>query len=200
MTSHRLGGYLTIGAALLGFATVGALVPAFAADSTSKTPAPAAAPAHDPTQSPWVELKGTLAPNLNHGKYVFKTQASCVSCHGWPGDGKTGKSPRSKGDAANLRKTQLDTDGMIQIVSCGIPGTPMPYHDSEAYKDKRCYGETMADFKNSTPPSAGRSLSNQDIIDVVAYVQQKIKGAGPITKAECEAFFQPGAVACRGLK
>jgi cytochrome c553 len=176
----------------------------YAADATTPAAgngaAAASAPAHDPTQAPWIELSDTRAPSASAGKYIFKTKADCVYCHGWPGDGMTGKSPRSPGQAANLRKTQLDTDDMIQIIACGIPGSPMPYHDPQAYLDKRCYGQTMADFKGQTPPQSGHFLTDQDIVNVVAYVEQNIKGKGPITKAECEAFFQPGASACRNLK
>jgi hypothetical protein len=170
-----------------------------ASDNSGAETNGAAPSGQDQSQSPWIELKGTKAPSIDHGKYVFQTKADCMSCHGWPGDGMTGKSPRMP-TGANLRVTQLDTNSMIQIVSCGIPTTAMPYHDSGAYKDERCYGQTMADFKGQTPPAPGHFLSNQDIIDVVAYVQQKIKGRGPITKAECEAFFHPGAAACRYIK
>lgn len=197
MMPNRTRLVLTLAASallLLGGAAVAAN------DTSAGTPASTAAPAgQDPTQSPWVELKDTTAPNLAHGKYVFQTKADCVSCHGWPGDGATGKSPRMP-VGANLRQTQLVTNDMIQIVSCGIPGSPMPYHDSLAYQDKRCYGQTMADFKGQTPPEPGHFLSNQDLVDVVAYVQQNIKGRGPVSKAECEAFFKPGAAACRNFK
>src|SRR5262245_29626750 len=70
------------------------------------------------------------------GKEVFAKVGVCVSCHGWDGDGK-GKNPRSEGAAALLRESALDTKGFIEIISCGIPGTPMPYHDNQAYKDDR---------------------------------------------------------------
>jgi hypothetical protein len=192
MTLYRSPLFLT--AALSAMLVLGGA--AIAADAAAGGSTPSG---QDQSQSPWIELQGTKAPNLKHGKYVFQTKADCVSCHGWPGDGATGKSPRMP-VGANLRKTQLETNDMIQIVSCGIPGSPMPYHDSQAYKDKRCYGQTMDDFKGQNPPAPGHFLNNQDIIDVVAYVEQNIKGKGPVTKAECEEFFKPGAAACRYLK
>jgi mono/diheme cytochrome c family protein len=196
MTLNRIRPVLTIAASALLLLCGGVI----AASDTSGASANGTAPSgQDQSQSPWIELKGTSAPDPKHGKYIFQTKADCMGCHGWPGDGVTGKSPRLPA-GANLRETQLDANTMIQIVSCGIPTTAMPYHDSDAYQDKRCYGETMADFKGQTPPQSGHFLSNQDIIDVVAYVQQKIKGRGPISKAECEAFFQPGAAACRYIK
>jgi hypothetical protein len=76
----------------------------------------------------------------------------------------------------------------------------MPYHDSEAYKDKRCYGMLMSDYEPGKQPIIGHTVRNQDIINVVGYVEQKIKGRGKITKAECEEFFKPGATACKNFQ
>lgn len=173
--------------------------PIYAQDASSSAPASSqeAADAGDPTQSPAIEIAEATQPaNISAGKMVFKTKANCVNCHGWPGDGATGKNPRSPGIAANLRETQLDHNTLIQVVSCGIPGTAMPYHDTQAYKDPRCFGTTMADYTNENAPQPGNFLSSQDIINVVAYVEQKIKGRGPITKAECEEFWGAGASTC----
>jgi mono/diheme cytochrome c family protein len=162
--------------------------------------APAAAAAADASQSPAIELAGTTPGDAVKGKRVFQAVANCARCHGWPGDGATGRDPRSPGDPANLRITQLDTNSLIQVVSCGIPGSPMPYHDRLAYIDKRCYGTTKADYTGDQTPQPGLYLSNQQIIDVVAYVEQKVKGRGEITKAECEEYFKPGAAACKSFK
>ena len=173
--------------------------------SSSAAPAPSAASseaasdAGDPTQSPFIEINAaTQPPKVSAGKQIFKVKANCVNCHGWPGDGATGKNPRSPGIAANLRVTQLDHNTLIQIVSCGIPGSAMPYHDGQAYKgdDKRCYGTTSADYDATNAPQPGNFLSAQDIINVVAYVEAKVKGRGPITKAECEEFWGANASVC----
>ena len=177
-------------------AAVALLAPGLASAAIADNATPAAS-AGDPTQSPAIELAAaTQPPNVARGKIVFQTTANCVNCHGWPGDGITGKNPRSPGIAANLRETQLDTNSMIQVVSCGIPGSAMPYHDALAYKDKRCYGTTMADYTTGMPPQRGNVIGAQDIINVVAYVQQKIKGRGPITKAECLEYFGKPVTAC----
>ena len=140
---------------------------------------------------------GTAAPDIVAGKRVFQLKADCVNCHGWPGDGQTGRNPRSPGIPANLRETQLDTNTMIQVVSCGIPGSAMPFHDAQAYKDARCYGTTASDYQPGQMPTAGHFLNNQDIVNVVAYVQQKVKGRGPITKAECIEYFGKEVAACK---
>jgi mono/diheme cytochrome c family protein len=189
--------------ALIGSAAfaVQAQAPAPPAATAPAAPAASAAtPAGDATHSPEIEKIGTTAPDIARGKVVFERTANCLNCHGWPGDGVTGKNPRSPGLAANLRETQLDTDTMIQVVSCGIPGSQMPYHDAEAYKDKRCYDTLLSDYEPGKQPIIGHTVRNQDIINVVAYVQQKIKGRGKPTKAECEEFFKPGASACKNFQ
>ncbi|MDB5563076.1 MAG: hypothetical protein JWN11_2494 [Hyphomicrobiales bacterium] len=150
-----------------------------ASNATNPPAAAAASPAApaaaaDAAQSPAIEKAGTTAPDIVRGKIVFERTANCLNCHGWPGDGVTGKNPRSPGLAANLRETQLDTDSMIQVVSCGIPGTQMPYHDSEAYKDKRCFDTLLSDYAPGKQPIIGHTVRNQDIINVVGYVEQKI--------------------------
>ena len=180
-------------------AAIAVLLPGFVGVALADNATPAASTG-DPTQSPAIELAAAMQPaNVARGKIVFQTTANCVNCHGWPGDGITGKNPRSPGIAANLRQTQLDTDTMIQVVSCGIPGSAMPYHDALAYQDKRCYGTTMADYTSGLPPQRGNTIGAQDIINVVAYVQQKIKGRGPITKDECLEYFGKPVAACNGL-
>jgi len=203
MNLNRPARLAALAALVMGFAVATAIADD-AAPAAPAAPAAAAAPAAtsdagDPTQSPAIELSTATQPaNIARGKLVFQTTANCVNCHGWPGDGSTGKNPRSPGIAANLRQSQLDTNTMIQVVSCGIPGSAMPYHDAQAYKDPRCYGQLLKDFSADQQPNPGHFINAQDIINVVAYVQQKVKGRGAITKAECEEYFnRPGAAACK---
>lgn len=134
------------------------------------------------------------------GKVVFLRTGGCVNCHGWPGDGKTGIDMRSP-TGANLRESQLDKASLIEVVSCGRPGTPMPYHDRSAYKDTRCYGMVAADFAPDTAPNRGKVMREQDIANVVAYLLGSVVGRGEPTVEECiETFDNPAAAACKTLK
>jgi cytochrome c5 len=133
------------------------------------------------------------------GKKVFRDVGRCNFCHGWAGDG-TGSDPRHQGEAANLRITELDTESLIDIVRCGIPGSEMPYHDAGAYKDDRCYGMLAADFDPGTAPKKGNTFRLKDIENVVAYIEQHFKGIGPVTKAECEEFFDGSSRACDSVQ
>jgi mono/diheme cytochrome c family protein len=74
--------------------------------------------------------------DLAVGKDVWN-RASCFNCHGSAAQGGNG------GDwpvGPSLRSTALDKETMAQIVSCGIPGTPMPAWLKGAYTKVECYG------------------------------------------------------------
>ncbi len=160
------------------------------------TPAPAAAQA---ATDQVVVPENLGPPDIARGKAVYQTVGICLNCHGWDGDG-LGKNPRSPGVAAKLRETQLDTETLRMTVRCGIPGTPMPYHDAQAYVDNRCYGMLMTDFPEGGKPSKGHTFREQDIENVVAYMEAKVKGKGPTTLQDCIDFFGSAVRACDLLK
>lgn len=131
------------------------------------------------------------------GKRVFQGTGKCTYCHGWAGDGRHGKHPRSPGIAANLRESQLDTESMMQIVRCGIPGTEMPYHVTAAYKDAEICGMTMEDFaEGDLKPVRGNTFRDKDVANVVAYIQTVMQGQGEVTLEDCEEALKPGDKAC----
>src|ERR1700739_2104820 len=88
------------------------------------------------------------------GKAIYK-RANCFGCHKWHGDGGGGYG----GAALSLRATQLDRDQIIEVVRCGRPGTGMPYHDRQAYKESECYGGlTPKDLGEAMPAEAPNPL------------------------------------------
>lgn len=134
------------------------------------------------------------------GKIIFRKPALCMNCHGWAADGKTGVNLRSPA-GSNLRETTLDAAALTEVIRCGRPGTPMPYHDRSAYRDDRCYGLVMSDFDPGNKPDRGKSLSDEEIADLVAYLETRVKGLGKPTFEECVDFFDnPAAKACAPLK
>lgn len=68
-----------------------------------------------------------LVGDPERGKIVFQKVGYCVNCHGWAGDGQAGSNPLSHAAGANLRKTELDTEGLTEVIKCGLPGTKIPY-------------------------------------------------------------------------
>lgn len=179
-----------LSAALGAFAL---LQPAIAQDSSSSAAASSAPADTSASSSEATTAADPLAgADIARGKKVYATVGICTNCHGWDGNG-LGKNPRSEGLAALLRDTQLDAESMIQVVSCGIPGTAMPYHDQQAYKDDRCYGMKAADFQPGQMPQKGNTLRQQDIVNVVAYIFSAYKGKGKTTYDDCVAWFEASA-------
>jgi hypothetical protein len=70
----------------------------------------------------------------------------------------------------------------------------MPHFDRFAYTDKRCYGMTAEEMGDNIPERAQVTLQTYEIDAVADYVATKIKGAGPVTRRECEDFFRSSTV------
>src|SRR5262249_50743280 len=128
------------------------------------------------------------------GARLFKDRAGCSFCHGWAADGKGDE--RSPGAAPSLRETALERDAIIEVIKCGRPGKAMPYHDRFAYTDDRCYGVKAADLGNQMPQRASEPLQQREIEALADYVVAGLKGRGPVTQAECLAYFGAGAANC----
>ena len=109
------------------------------------------------------------AQDVSFGDRLFHEKADCQFCHGPDGDGRG--DPRSPGQAANLHKTILNRDQLIEVVACGRPGTEMPHFDKYAYEDKTCYGATAADLGADVPHDPHSTpLSRREIEAVADFV------------------------------
>jgi mono/diheme cytochrome c family protein len=64
-------------------------------------------------------------------------KAGCFQCHGTSGEGGSGGEFPA---GPSLRKTRLDRAALLETISCGRPGTPMPAWLDGAYADSACYG------------------------------------------------------------
>jgi hypothetical protein len=104
-------------------------------------------------------------------------------------------------DGANLRAMDLDRSTLIMFVKCGVPGTGMPAFDKFAYSDGRCYGKRLAELRAegvhlADPPA---TLQPREVELLADFVMEKILNKGPITKAQCTAFWG-SAERCTDLK
>ena len=129
------------------------------------------------------------------GKAIFK-RANCMGCHKWHGNGGGGYG----GDALSLRRTELSREQITETVSCGRPGTGMPYFMREAYDELECYGNHRADMTGHMPPEANIFLRPADIEAVADYVIAHIKGKGEPSYADCIQFFSEGSKVCNIYK
>jgi mono/diheme cytochrome c family protein len=127
----------------------------------------------------------------DEGKRVYR-RANCMGCHKWHGDGGGGYG----GDALSLRRTRLDRAQIIATVSCGRPGTGMPFHLRGAYDNIKCYGMTRAEVGTNMPPEAASFLRPAEIEAVADYVIAHIKGKGAPDLADCVAFFDETSRVC----
>lgn len=143
---------------------------------------------------------GTQLGDPERGRVVYRSVGYCVNCHGWPGDGSSGTNLQAP-VGPNLRETLLDTEALIEVIGCGRPNSPMPYHDRAAYRDGRCFGMALSDFEAGTAPVRGKTFSDRDVANVVAYLQEYVIGRGEPTFEECVEFYDnPSAHACSSLR
>jgi mono/diheme cytochrome c family protein len=133
---------------------------------------------------------------IAQGKDIFKTKATCQFCHKWDASGDQGYG----GNALSLRATKLSLAQVAETVKCGRPGTGMPYHDSLAYTDKRCYGVTREQLGNAMPPEPNAFLNDDEINAVVKYLFAKDVGRGPSTYQDCVDFWGTETRQCEPMK
>jgi mono/diheme cytochrome c family protein len=109
------------------------------------------------------------AQDGSFGQRLFQEKADCQFCHGVNGDGRG--DPRSPGKAADLHKTALDRDRLIEVIACGRPGTEMPHFDKYAYEDKACYGRSAAELGPKLPLEPhSTSLTRREIEVLADYI------------------------------
>jgi hypothetical protein len=148
--------------------------------------------------APAARAQDTADPE--RGRVVFRSVGYCVSCHGWAGDGQSGTNLQAP-IGPNLRLTTLDTAALTEVIGCGRPGTPMPYHDRAGYRDGRCFGMALEDFSPGAAPVRGKTFSDRDVANVVAFLETYVIGRGEPTLAECQEFYDnPTAAACAGME
>jgi mono/diheme cytochrome c family protein len=133
----------------------------------------------------------TTSDPSDAGKTVFK-RANCFGCHKWHGNGGGGYG----GEALSLRITQLTREQITETVSCGRPGTAMPFFTRGAYDTIKCYDMNRQDAGSQMPPEANTFLRPNDIAAVADYVIVHIKGKGEPNYAECVRFFGDTSRVC----
>jgi mono/diheme cytochrome c family protein len=143
------------------------------------------------TSFPTLAQSPAAADPTDAGKAIFK-RANCFGCHKWHGNGGGGYG----GDALSLRKTELTREEIIETVSCGRPGTGMPFFVRGSYDTIKCHDMNREDAGNQIPPEANVFLRPNDIEAVADYVIAHIKGKGEPNFTECVAFFGDSSRVC----
>jgi cytochrome c553 len=120
-------------------------------------------------------LGAASAQDVSFGQRLFRDKADCQFCHGIDGDGRG--DPRSPGRAADLHKTILNRDQLIEVIACGRPGTEMPHFDKYAYEDTDCYGLKGKDLGADAPRDPHSTpLTRREIEAVADYIIKTFVG------------------------
>lgn len=141
-------------------------------------------------------LAAASGADMERGKQVY-AKANCVGCHKWHGGGGGGYG----GAALSLRETALDRAALLEVIRCGRPGTRMPYHDRDAYRDTECYGGLeRAQLGNDFPPKAATFLRDEEIEAVAGYVIDHIQGKDRPDYDDCVAYWGADARQCKAMR
>ena len=98
------------------------------------------------------------------GKGVW-TRGGCFNCHGERGQGGDG------GDypvGPSFSKVTYDKATMVEVVSCGRPGTPMPAWLKDAYTNVACYGMPVGSIPSGvTAPAIFTADEIKALVDYI---------------------------------
>jgi mono/diheme cytochrome c family protein len=108
------------------------------------------------------------ASRLVAGEAAWNT-AGCFQCHGTSGEGGTGAEFPA---GPSLQTTQFDRAALVETISCGLPGTPMPAWLDGAYTKRACYGFPLGAAPGEVV--AMPVLTAADIETLVDYLMAKI--------------------------
>jgi len=115
------------------------------------------------------------AQDVSFGQRIFHEKADCQFCHGVNGDGRG--DPRAPGRPADLHKTFLTREQLIDVIACGRPATQMPHFDKYAYEDTDCYGLKGKNLGTDTPPHPHSTpLTRREIEAVADYIIKTFVG------------------------
>lgn len=138
------------------------------------------------------------AESIARGLTLYRDSLRCVMCHAWDGH-----VARVEGEplAADLTRTQLTYDQLIEVVACGRPATGMPNHLRGSYTDAHpCYGLVFADMTNDMYPRRALGQTNeQGITDVVNYIVDVYVGK-EMTFDNCVLYYQREAPQCERFR
>ena len=120
------------------------------------------------------------------------SEAGCFGCHGDLAAGG--------GDAANpagpsLRTSRLDRAGLIEVISCGRPGTAMPMHLIGAYTEVACHGQPVGPVPADVTGTG--VFTADEVATLVDFLDEHAVGVRQITRENCIAFLgDPNSRVC----
>ena len=136
------------------------------------------------------------APSLAQDGGELWGRGGCGGCHGLLAGG--GDDP-AEPIGPSIRRTRLDRDLMLETISCGRPGTPMPFNLTGAYTEIECYGIPVGEVPAETFGAGGFTAAELETL--VDFLFENVVGVRRVTRQNCALFFggNENARACAGL-
>jgi hypothetical protein len=123
---------------------------------------------------------------------------SCANCHGnlAAGDGDP-----AYPTGPSLRSTRLTPEELVETISCGRPGSEMPYNLAGAYTEHACYGIPVPTDPMSIGANRGADFTAEQIQILADFLVENVVGKTRITRENCALFFggNADAPACRAF-
>ena len=112
------------------------------------------------------------------------SQSGCSRCHGNLAEGGGGGAEPA---GPNLRTTRLDRDQIVEVITCGRPGTEMPYNVRGAYTEVACYGLPVGEVPDGM---GGAGLITVEEVEALAdFLMEYVVGERRITRENCAVFY-----------
>jgi len=124
-------------------------------------------------------------PALAQGGDELWRGGGCRTCHGQLAQGGGGSEAP---DGPSLRRTMLDRDQLIETITCGRPGTGMPFNLEVAYREYECYGIPLGEPPPRTAQSSA-DFTEEEVAALVDFLIQNAVGQSDITRESCAAFY-----------
>lgn len=142
---------------------------------------------------------GTMPEEIDEARLIagmeIWKESGCRGCHGWAANGeREGPSPQGP----SLRETVLPFEAILLTVTCGRPGTEMPYYWRDAYRrdSTDCYGQTGDALGDLIPLRGDVRHQPEELEDLAYYLAFYVKGQGEISFEQCQFYWGEDSTRC----
>lgn len=128
-------------------------------------------------------LLGLSAPAAAQDGAALWGEGGCFACHG---NLATGGEDDAMPKGPNLRRSGLDRATLLEVVSCGLPGTPMPANLDGAYTVTPCYGMPVGPAPDVALVGGFNAAELEVLVD---FLMTNVVGVARVTRENCALFF-----------
>jgi len=111
----------------------------------------------------------------------------CGGCAGCHGNLAQGGDDGAEEPGPDLRSSRLDRDLILETLSCGRPGTAMPFNLTGAYTEIECYGIPVGEVPPETNGGGGFTAAELEVL--ATFLMDHVVGVRRVTRQNCALFF-----------